>query len=335
MCKAAPEARIGGWGLSMTVIASIARAAACFVALAVPAQALNTRTWISGTGVDQAGCGPIASPCRTLQFAHDQTAAAGEINVKDPAGYGSVVITKSISIIGDGSFAGVLAASSGNAITINAGAADNIFLKSLAIEGAGLGSNGIAFNAGRSLVVANCLARGFAGSGATGNGIFIGPVSGTSSITIVDTILSGNGFAGLQFFPQSGAVTTKVIAARVLVDGNGTYGISVNNVLLTGGSTKFQIDDAIVSHNGTSGILTGGGTSSPGTVVIDNTKIFDHPVDGVRAIGQTVSLRRSTITGNGTGVFNLGSATVRSYRDNTIEGNGTDISGTVTTATPQ
>ena len=58
--------------------------------LSTHAFAANNRTWISGKGVDQAGCGPVATPCRTLQYAHDNTNAGGEINVLDPAGYGSV-----------------------------------------------------------------------------------------------------------------------------------------------------------------------------------------------------------------------------------------------------
>ena len=54
----------------------------------------NVRTWVSGKGVDQAGCGPIANPCRTLQYAHDVTASGGEIDVADGAGYGAVAIAK-------------------------------------------------------------------------------------------------------------------------------------------------------------------------------------------------------------------------------------------------
>ena len=79
------------------------------MALATQAHALNARTWISGKGSDVAGCGPIANPCRTLQFAHDQTSPGGEIDVLDPAGYGSVVINKAINIINEGGVAGVVA----------------------------------------------------------------------------------------------------------------------------------------------------------------------------------------------------------------------------------
>ncbi|MCG4712409.1 hypothetical protein L0P28_16900, partial [Dorea formicigenerans] len=65
-------------------------------------QALNNRTWVSGTGTDQAGCGPLATPCRTMQYAHDNTAAGGEIDVKHAAGYGTLTITKSITILNEG-----------------------------------------------------------------------------------------------------------------------------------------------------------------------------------------------------------------------------------------
>ena len=102
--------------------AFLASATCVAMLLAAPAaSALNARTWISGKGVDQAGCGPAASPCRSLQYAHDQTSAGGEIDILDAAGYGSLVITKAISIVNDGAgLAGVLAAG-GRAIEINCG----------------------------------------------------------------------------------------------------------------------------------------------------------------------------------------------------------------------
>jgi len=68
---------------------------------AAPAQALNTRSFISANGVDTNPCTRTA-PCRTLQKAHDSTSPGGEINMLDPAGYGIVTITKAISIVDDG-----------------------------------------------------------------------------------------------------------------------------------------------------------------------------------------------------------------------------------------
>ena len=103
-----------------------------------PAHALNTRSFISANGLDTNACTRTA-PCRTLQKAHDETNAGGEINMLDPAGYGTVTITKSISIVNDGvGSAGVLVPPGGIGITVNAGASDRINLRGLIIEGAGV-----------------------------------------------------------------------------------------------------------------------------------------------------------------------------------------------------
>jgi hypothetical protein len=85
---------------------------------ATSAEAAGNRAWVSGHGVDQAGCGAPTAPCRSLQYAHDHAViAGGEIDILDAAGYGAITITKSISIVNDGvGTAGVQSAGS-DAIT--------------------------------------------------------------------------------------------------------------------------------------------------------------------------------------------------------------------------
>lgn len=129
---------------------------------AAPAQAAS-RAWVAGTGTDQPGCGPLVSPCRTPQYAHDNIVdAGGEIDFLDPAGYGTIVITKAIGLVNDGvGTTGLLAPAGVNAVTINAGPSDAIQLRGVTIEGAGIGLNGIVFNSGGSLTVTNCVAQNF------------------------------------------------------------------------------------------------------------------------------------------------------------------------------
>src|SRR2546423_11252057 len=74
----------------------IAIAAVAFGA-AAPAHAQLTRTWVSGLGDDAATCART-TPCKTFSGAISKTAAGVEINCLDPAGYGAVTITKSITI---------------------------------------------------------------------------------------------------------------------------------------------------------------------------------------------------------------------------------------------
>jgi hypothetical protein len=114
-----------------------------------PAQAAS-RAWVASGGVDQPGCGPITSPCRTPQYAHDNiVAAGGEIDFLNPAGYGTINITKAINLVNDGvGTTGMLAPAGGIAIQVNAEANDAVQLRGLTIEGSGVGWIGILFKIG-------------------------------------------------------------------------------------------------------------------------------------------------------------------------------------------
>jgi hypothetical protein len=58
-----------------------------------------SRTWVSGVGDDANPCSRTA-PCKTFAGAISKTAAGGEIDALDPAGYGALTITKAITIDG-------------------------------------------------------------------------------------------------------------------------------------------------------------------------------------------------------------------------------------------
>src|SRR5580765_1263898 len=113
-----------------------------FVVLAASsfAQAQATRTWVSGVGDDANPCSRTA-PCKTFAGAISKTANGGEISVLDPGGFGAVTITKSITINGEGTLAGVLNAQV-NGIIINALTTDNVVLRDLKINGAQNPNNG-------------------------------------------------------------------------------------------------------------------------------------------------------------------------------------------------
>jgi hypothetical protein len=126
------------------------------------AQAGVPRAWVSGHGTDASGCGAPTDPCRSLQYVHDNIInAGGEVDILDPAGYGTITISKAISIVNDGVGTAGIQAVSGNAVTINAGASDAVTLRGLNIDGLGTGQNGIVFNSGANLTVVNCIIRHF------------------------------------------------------------------------------------------------------------------------------------------------------------------------------
>src|SRR3954465_2621874 len=93
------------------------------VAGATPVHAQATRTWVSGVGDDINPCSRTA-PCKTFAGAISKTAVGGEINAIDSGGFGSVTITKSITIDGSGVMASILASGTTGIIVNITGSGD-------------------------------------------------------------------------------------------------------------------------------------------------------------------------------------------------------------------
>jgi hypothetical protein len=246
----------------MTRIAYLT-AATLTVALSITsAQAQNAvRTFVSAaTGSDGNPCSRTA-PCRSFQHAHDVTNAGGEINTLDPGGYGTVTITKSISIVSGLGEAGVLVPSGGYGIIINAGANDTVNLRGLIIEGGGVGVTGIGLIQAKSLVIENCVVRNL-----TSSGIALAPISDTvanqNQITISDTVVADNGGHGIYVQPgaTSGIIGVQVAFNRVQVLRNALRGIGI---FANASSAIFDIDaiavDCVAAYNQTGFYALGNG----------------------------------------------------------------------------
>src|ERR1700687_5995566 len=149
--------RYSSWCASLFSIALLC------VMSAGSANAQATRTWVSGVGGDVNPCSRTA-PCKTFSGAISKTAAGGEINVLDPGGFGTVTITKSITIRSDHIEAGVLVSGT-NGIVVNAQPSDTVVLEGLDIEGLGSGLTGVSFISGAKLHVIRCNIHHFTQNG--------------------------------------------------------------------------------------------------------------------------------------------------------------------------
>ena len=115
-------------------------ALAALTAFAGPALGAAQRTFVASYGSD---VGPppcsLASPCRSFNVAIGQTSPGGEVVILDTAGYGPMIINKTIKIIGpSGVYGGISVIGAGNpttGIVINAGANDVVTLRGLDVSG--------------------------------------------------------------------------------------------------------------------------------------------------------------------------------------------------------
>jgi Right handed beta helix region len=197
------------------------------------AHAQATRTWVSGVGDDANPCSRTA-PCKTFAGAISKTAASGEISVLDPGGFGGVTITKSITINGEGTLAGILAGGT-NAIVIN-GANVVVTLRNLSLLGVSSALAGIRLINGAALIIDRLAISGFT----------TGVETNAGNATIINSTITQN--SGFGVHAVGGSIT-------------------VENSLLTNNGVAVQADPGAIirlSNNGVynnlTGFACGGGT---------------------------------------------------------------------------
>jgi hypothetical protein len=194
--------------------------AALVVGFTTIAHAQATRTWVSGVGDDVNPCSRTA-PCKTFAGAISKTATGGEISVLDPGGYGTLTVTKAITVDGgSGCGWGSTLFSSVNGFIINITTnltTDKVILRNLSINGAGttLGVDGIRFLDGASLTVENVRIFNFSGDGIEVN-------QSQASNMFLKNVKITHGGVGIKTASSSGAVAGSMI--DVHIDGMSSHG---------------------------------------------------------------------------------------------------------------
>ena len=299
---------------------------ALLLAFGAAANAQATRTWVSSVGNDADPCSRTA-PCKTFAGAFSKTIAGGIINVIDNGAYGTLSITKAITVQSEDTFAGVLSSGTTGFI-ITAGASDSVILRGLSIDGQGTGIDGIRFNSGLSLTVENCEINRV-----TQKGIKFIP-SGASQLYVKNTVIRNNNFAaGAGILIQPGAAgSAEVVIDHVQIERN-AVGIEADD------RSKVSIRDSEVSRNSGDAIRavsTGGANSSVINVV--SSLVTFNTGSGVEADGVGAVLRiadTSIFNNGGTGISPVNGGIVNSFGNNNNAGNNPNGSATAPTLSQQ
>jgi len=290
-----------------------------------------TRTWVSGVGDDVNPCSRTA-PCKTWAGAISKTAAGGMINCLDPGGFGTVTITKSITISCK-HVEGSALSSSTNGIIVN-GAGIDVVLRGLDIDGGSTtsaGLNGIRFLQGASLIVEDTVIRDFSAVAPNGVGIVVSNTSLVPDIHIINSNISGNGTgasgAGVQIIPTGTGGAKLTITNSNL--SNNVIGIRAS----TGGTTGLiyvTATDTTATGSSSHGFFSEG-TGGPVRMMLGQVASVNNLGDGVRSVGgnSVVRIGSSVVTGNnGTGLIAASSGQLQSYGNNQVNSNTAD--GTAT-----
>ena len=299
---------------------------ALLMAGAVSAQA--TRTWVSGVGDDVNPCSRTA-PCKTFAGAISKTAAGGEISVLDPGGFGSLTITKSITLQGDGDLASILNSNTSGVI-VNCPTACTVGLRNIRLNGAGttIGTFGVRVLAATKVTLEDVVIE------TSSIGVEVATSAATQVSLLRTTIRNVADTAG------EAAIRIAPTASSVMLTVNDSHIDSLQRGVLVApigtGSAELYVRDSTLSGGAQDAIALLPAAPSPGPVIsvfIDNSRITDFGAAGINASGGNtlVRLSDSTISGNATGVTRSNNAVIQSFGNNRIVGN---ISNGIVTLTP-
>ena len=277
--------------------------------LSSTAHAQSVRTWVSGVGDDANPCSRTA-PCKTFSGAISKTAAGGEISVLDPGGFGSVTITKSITINGRGPVAGITGNNtSGISIENSGGSPITVVLRDLDINASdGVWGIRVAGTGPTSVQIENTKISGF-----TTAGIGIAPGTGGNVKLMAKNLAIANCGAG----PGVDADATNAPVSVVLDDVTST---NCEIGLKVAGGAKATARSSDFSNN-TTGVAVTGASS---VANLDSGNIaFCTTAVSVLSSGATARLTNMTVMDNVTVLSNAG-GTIVTFNNNRVRNNTTN-----------
>jgi len=281
-------------------------------------QAQASRTWVSGVGDDANPCSRTA-PCKTFAGAISKTAAGGEIDALDPAGYGAVTITKAITIDGGGGQVASVLVSGTNGIVVQANATtDVVILRNLRINGIGSGLNGIRFLSGKDLNVENCYIFGF-----TQNGVDIALNQATqASVHVLNSVLKNNGGVGIK------ATNAVLPAVKVVVSHTATI---LDNIGVEAAQhSKVVFSNSVCSQATTDCLRADDTPTGDAQMNVSNSDITTSANGVATLAGGTINIAFNNIAFNTSCAVSVaGGTSIFSFGNNRLSG-GPGVCGALT-----
>jgi len=277
-------------------------AIAALLTAATPVLGLANRVYVSQrSGNDANSCDNILTPCQTFAGAVLQLNPGGEVIVLDSGGYGPVTITQALTIEAPPGVIAFIHPPSGDAITVSTGSSDAVTLRGLVLND---GSVGINVTSVGTLRIEGCALSGFTSGVAfetagtlemkettvasvVDAAVLIQPPTGKAYFSI-DHCRFVDNFLGVYIEDRTTGTASNSVFAR-------QSGGAVGAGLFGPGKTEFNLENCVISNNET----------------------------GIVSNGALVRVSNSTLTNNDTALDPIGSGSILTRNNNTVQGNTT------------
>ena len=279
-------------------------ASALITGFAMTSEAQVARVFVSINGNDANDCLQPSTACRTLNGGVTKVDTGGEVILVDTGSYAGATITKSVKInVPSGNVA-----FSGLPIVVNA-PGGTVVLRGLTMKALTPGTGtGIDVLAAAAVFIENCVIDGWS----TGVSMAV-----AGELFVKGSTVRNNLNSGLQ--ANNAGVSVSVDSSRF--ERNGSIGLYILN-------GKASAVRSLFTQN-----VGGAGSESAGQLMVDQCEASNNSNFGLATNG-FVRVLNSTLTGNGTGLSNVGGI-IESFGNNVVRGNTTNTAGTITTVAKQ
>jgi hypothetical protein len=265
----------------------------CTLALlaAVPALAQNDMSWVSHSGSDSYPCS-LALPCADFQTAYSKTNNNGIVKALDAGQYGTVYISKPITIDGNGVGASIQVTGSGvDGVHVYSGSGQ-VQIRSLAIHMSCTSCQGI-YSQNNTLIVQNVMIDGTPVLGVQ--------LDGGGTATIQNVTVTGAGTSGIYVTDAAATISDSVLR-------NSNTGIYIQGYTVV---PRVLIERSKMVTNILGLGVFNFGTAAPIAWISDCVITGNTTGTETYAGGQIITLRNNTWTDNTTDGSTLFSTSLR------------------------
>lgn len=276
-------------------------------------EAQVVRTWVASNGSDANPCSRTL-PCRNFAAAVSAVDPGGEVVVLDSAGYGPVSITKNVAVIAPEGIHAAIAPTSGTAISVSGSTV--VILRNLYLNSRGA-TTGLQVLGADKTFAEDLTINGFGGSG----------IALETNQFYLDNSVSRNNGMGL-FASQPGGQML-VFINRSRFENNDTDGVRA------GPNSEVTVRDSLATGNYNAGFWAGAPGIEPVQMSLMNCQASRnfYGVVANRAGDRSDPMIRvsySAAVHNRNGFYEAGFGQIESQGNNFVQGNGSNVIGTIT-----
>jgi hypothetical protein len=314
--------------------------------------AATNNTWVDAKGGSDSGICPVTAPCLSLNYALSQTNPGGVVSILTGGNFGPIVINRPVTIFGPadasavisanpsatvgcvGSAAGSCATSTQYAVEIAAGVSDTVELKNLLLSAGSSGSGALKIGSVFATKLNGITMRGDSSSSIAQIMLVAPNTNALSRLFMSDSDVGFGTGVGAMVIQPVGLSTAEVSIVHSQIH-SAQFGVWLDSSQVTSSTAGIQaMIDACQFFSFNSFALDANGPGAGfSRVALSRSSLMNAGQAAVQAVGPNgvIMMFKNELISSQIGAA-VNNGTIYSFGNNGFSGNGSNVSGSITSS---